>query len=645
MGLKAAFTTIAAIVVTVASASAQNDQGTYSAKLDEEGTIELFEPGRVLDPEVTFLPERPLIDGRLDERLNSLPIRQFALLRKSNPDNPVPPVHYRLAYGTDFLYIYIEAEAMGLAYRDRAFQNGDGFSLVIARPRKDDEPTREFYVLSCSAVNKADLEWTRRIFWYYNVDNIFLSTSENARLEFREGDGVISFELLLPWGDVHPYHPWISDAIGFNLQFVKAIDDKGFNRYKAFHGTIGRENSPRWYGYLKFQRPTNVTQAQTFVSVDRRNVTEGRPVNAIAVTTGSPGITESVAVKVKPEDEDTSWVTRFDYDCISGVTRREFEVLSSNLPPEDYDCKWSSANDTGQMKISILPRFDGKEFDRRLASVKNIISSGSLTTLEYRIKMLERMLADLPPYEPASNERIEIGHIENHLSAAEHGIDPYARLTGTLRRAFRSKLDGTLQPYAVLVPEDYNPSITYPLVVFLHGSASTEMAIVNHDYVSSGVTIALGPCGRGPSNGFSTQEAQTDITEAMEDVISNYPIDSNNIVLTGFSMGGYGVYRTHWETPDKFKALAVFSGGTSRGKEGPDFLTENLERFKGMPIFVYHGEQDQNVSYDRVLEVLARLKAAGALVEFHSDVDRGHQRPSDSVIAAYHQWLRRVIEK
>jgi hypothetical protein len=247
----------------------------------------LFEPGRVLDPEVTFLPERPSIDGRLDEELSNLPVRQFALLRKSNPDNPVPPVHYRLAYGTDFLYVYIEAEAKGLTYRDRAFQNGDGFSLVIAKPRPDDEPTKEFYVLSCSAVNKSDLEWTRRVFWYYNVDNIFLSASENTRLEFRDGDGVISFELLLPWSDVHPYHPWISDAIGFNLQFVKAIGDKGFNRYKVFHGTVGRENSPRWYGYLKFQKPTKATQPQTFVSADRRNVEEGKPVNAIAVTAGS----------------------------------------------------------------------------------------------------------------------------------------------------------------------------------------------------------------------------------------------------------------------------------------------------------------------------------------------------------------------
>ena len=51
-------------------------------------------------------------------------------------------------------------------------------------------------------------------------------------------------------------------------------------------------------------------------------------------------------------------------------------------------------------------------------------------------------------------------------------------------------------------------------------------------------------------------------------------------------MGGYGVYRTFWETPEKFRALAVFSGGVSfgRGSEKLDFLAEDLSVFKDMPV-------------------------------------------------------------
>jgi len=645
MKLKVALVLVAAIVFVVTAARPQEAGSMHPAKQDSEGTIELFKPPRVLEPEIAFLSEAPKIDGRLDEQLAGLPVREFSRLWKSNPDNPVGDAHYRLAYGVDFFYVYVEAESDELVYRDRAFQNGDGFSMLIAKPRPDDEPTEEFYVLSCSAVNKSDLEWTRHIFWYYNVDDIFLRTSEKTKLEFREGDGNISFELLLPWSDVHPYHPWISDAIGFNLRFVRAIGERERNRYKVIPGTIGRENYPRWYGHLKFQEPTQVKAIQTFVGTDRGNVEEGTPVHGIAVTVGPEDAAEVLTVNMKKEEGEAFWETCTEYTCGPGVTRHEFEVVPDDVPQGDYTANWRSITNSGEMEVTVLPQFDRKTFDRRLGSVKDGISPGSFATLEYKVLRLERLLGDLPPYELASYERGEFVRTEEQLRQAELGEDPYAGTTGALRRAFRSKLDNTLQPYVVLVPESYDSSRTYPLLVFLHGSASTETDILGHEFISTGDLIAIGPYGRGPSNGFATDESQTDIAEAIDDAISNYPIDSENIVLTGFSMGGYGVLRTQWETPGRFKSLVVLSGGTSFGSESPDFLKEDLESFSGIPIFVYHGEQDRNVSYDKALKLVDRLRAAGALVEFHSDSDRGHQRPSDSTIRAYHQWLRGVIGK
>ena len=123
---------------------------------------------------------------------------------KSSSENADIPISYRLAYGARFFYVYIEAEAETFAYRDRAYQNGDGFTVVLAMPKPGNAPSEEFYVLACSAVDRKQMEWSRKIFWYYNVDNIFLSTGDDMMMEFHDGDGVISFELLLPWDDVHP---------------------------------------------------------------------------------------------------------------------------------------------------------------------------------------------------------------------------------------------------------------------------------------------------------------------------------------------------------------------------------------------------------------------------------------------------------
>jgi len=99
---------------------------------------------RVLEPAVTYLPKAPEIDGRLDEALGAiLPIREFAYSRRHDDSNPLSAAHYRLGCGAEFLYVYVEAEAEHLTYRDRAYQNGDGSHPDFtddAAPRKRPRP-------------------------------------------------------------------------------------------------------------------------------------------------------------------------------------------------------------------------------------------------------------------------------------------------------------------------------------------------------------------------------------------------------------------------------------------------------------------------------------------------------------------------
>lgn len=96
-------------------------------------------PNRI-EPPVDFLESPPVIDGRLDDSLWFLPERQFAFAYVLQNDSVIP-ASYRLAYGAGFFYVYLEASADHLICRDRAYQNGDGFHLVIAAPRLDGAPT------------------------------------------------------------------------------------------------------------------------------------------------------------------------------------------------------------------------------------------------------------------------------------------------------------------------------------------------------------------------------------------------------------------------------------------------------------------------------------------------------------------------
>ena len=60
------------------------------------------------------------------------------------------------------------------------------------------------------------------------------------------------------------------------------------------------------------------------------------------------------------------------------------------------------------------------------------------------------------------------------LDALDAGRDPFAGKHGDFRKAYRSAVDNTLQPYRILIPEVYNASKPSPVVVALHGMGGDE---------------------------------------------------------------------------------------------------------------------------------------------------------------------------
>ena len=120
---------------------------TESLQAQESGVIQLSEPTPFLQPEIKFLAQEPIIDGVLDVKLSKLPKRKYNFIAKDNPQNPAPvEINYRFAYGTRFLYLYIEVDSDRFICRDRGFQNGDGFTVAITKPRPENLPTDEYYV-------------------------------------------------------------------------------------------------------------------------------------------------------------------------------------------------------------------------------------------------------------------------------------------------------------------------------------------------------------------------------------------------------------------------------------------------------------------------------------------------------------------
>lgn len=141
---------------------------------------------------------------------------------------------------------------------------------------------------------------------------------------------------------------------------------------------------------------------------------------------------------------------------------------------------------------------------------------------------------------------------------------------GLVARGYKSKVDGSLQPYGLIIPAGYDPKKPMRLDVVLHGSTKpvglSELRFINRfdDGDEGGKPapqvdyIELHPLGRVEN--CYRWAGETDVFEAIEAVCRNYNIDRDRIVLRGMSMGASGTWHLGLKHPDKFVALGPYCG-------------------------------------------------------------------------------------
>jgi len=143
-----------------------------------------------------------------------------------------------------------------------------------------------------------------------------------------------------------------------------------------------------------------------------------------------------------------------------------------------------------------------------------------------------------------------------------------------------SAIDGSTQPYGIIVPRAYDGSQSFRLDVVLHGSSKpvgmSELYFINRfdegDADSTGPAvdyIELHPLGRVEND--YRWAGETDVWEAIEAACRNYLIDRDRIVLGGMSMGASGTWHLGLKHPDRFVALGPYCGyvNTHRFSETP----------------------------------------------------------------------------
>lgn len=229
----------------------------------------------------------------------------------------------------------------------------------------------------------------------------------------------------------------------------------------------------------------------------------------------------------------------------------------------------------------------------------------------------------------AARKLLEEGNLR--AKSLRAGSAPWTTASGLVVRGFRSKIDGSVQPYGVFVPED-RPETGGRMDIWLHGRGDklTELAFLSGRMQSKGEftppkTIILHPYGRF-CNGYKFA-GETDVLEAMEDATLQYKISPDHVALRGFSMGGAGSWHLGAHHTGLWSVVAPGAGFVETkeyakvfapGKTAPQWWEQTLWHLYDVPdyainltnrpVIAYSGEIDpQKRGADKMVEAVAAV--------------------------------------
>jgi phospholipase/carboxylesterase len=182
--------------------------------------------------------------------------------------------------------------------------------------------------------------------------------------------------------------------------------------------------------------------------------------------------------------------------------------------------------------------------------------------------------------------------------------------------------------YSVYVPEDYDSSHTYPLVMALHGGAGHGRLFLWSwlREVRGRSVILVAPTAVGDT--WSLMDPPLDsanLTHVLEEIGSHWRVDRTRLLLTGMSDGGTFTLLSGIDEDSPFTHLAPVAASFH-----PLLLTmADPRRVKNLPVYLVHGALDWMFPVLVARTAERTLKAAGAAVTYREIADLSHAYPRE----------------
>ena len=206
----------------------------------------------------------------------------------------------------------------------------------------------------------------------------------------------------------------------------------------------------------------------------------------------------------------------------------------------------------------------------------------------------------------------------------------------TAEKRTYTNADTTL-PYRLILPEKYDETKSYPMLVFLHGAGErgndNELQFFHcvqylHNNMPDCIIVApqcpVGqqwvdtPWANGAYSIDAVPESNelTAVMELLQSLEEEFSVDSDRIYAAGISMGGFGTWDLMMRHNDYFAAAIPVCGGGDPSQG---------ELLKDTPLFVFHGDADTAVPISGSTQTVDAIKQAGGTqVEYVIYEGQGH---------------------
>ncbi len=204
-------------------------------------------------------------------------------------------------------------------------------------------------------------------------------------------------------------------------------------------------------------------------------------------------------------------------------------------------------------------------------------------------------------------------------------------------RACYSPVDGSLQPYGIVVPEGYPDSFSYPLIVTVSAAGVGQVAFQSTPPYGGAISVLATPDPAGQFGNISVE----DLISVLRDVTLTYNIDPKRVYLVGHERGADIAWHAAVSYPELFAGLVLFDvtsvcrPGADEPESAPPLLQQDPTLQQMADFITAAGCPDSyvgNLAHTRVLllqnaggdraalqgarAMAESLRAAGASVEY-----------------------------